>query len=151
MVSRRAKLFGLRLHLTTTTEQVVDQWMLAPAAYHDGPLAAALLADAPPLWVLGDNAFHNPTAAAWLQSQRAITLLGIPRRDGRAPWLREVRCTLNRMRRRIESALSVLCTVFHLEQLGSRSFSGALARVTTRLLAYNLSFRTVTALQQLRN
>lgn len=46
MVSRRAKLFGFRLHLTTTTQQIVDQWMLAPAAHHDGTLTPALLEDA---------------------------------------------------------------------------------------------------------
>ncbi len=62
MVSRRAKLFGFRLHLTTTTAQVVDQWMLAPASHHDGTLTPALLDEAAGLWVVGDNAFHNPTA-----------------------------------------------------------------------------------------
>jgi hypothetical protein len=151
MVSRRAKLFGMRLHLTTTTDQVVDQWMLAPASYNEGTLAPALLEDAPPLWVLGDNAFHNPTSATWLQRQRHLTLVGIPRRDARQPWPAAVRRSLNRLRRRIESALSVLCTVFHLEHLGSRSLTGLLARIATRLLAYNLSFLTVVALRQLQN
>ncbi len=31
--SRKAKIFGFRLHLDTTTDQVVDSWMLAPACW----------------------------------------------------------------------------------------------------------------------
>jgi hypothetical protein len=140
MVSRRAKLFGFRLHLTTTTNQVVDQWMLAPASHHDGMLTPALMEDAYGLWVVGDNAFHNPMSMDWLQQQRQIALVALPRRTQNHMWPKAVRQQVNNVRRTIESALSVLCTVFHVEQLGSRSLAGLLSRVTTRLLAYTLSF-----------
>lgn len=151
MVSRRAKLFGFRLHLTTTTNQVVDQWMLAPASHHDGTLTPALLEDAPPLWVVGDNAFHNPTAAHWLQQHRQIALVALPRRTTCPAWPTPVRQQVNNVRRTIERALSVLCTVFHLEQPGSRSLAGLLSRVTTRLLAYTLSFIVWAFLPALQN
>jgi hypothetical protein len=140
MTSRRAKLYGFRIHLTTTATQVVDQWMLAPASYWDGKVTAGLLEDAAGLWVIGDNAFHDPTTVEWLRHQRHIRLTAIQRRDARIPWPTEVREMLTNLRRTIESALSVLCTVFHLEQLGSRSLSGLLTRISTRLLAYTLSF-----------
>ena len=146
MTSRRAKLYGFRLHLTTTIDQIVDHWMLAPAAHWDGKLTPALLEDAAGLWVIGDNAFHDPGAIDWLQRQRQIRLTAMQRRDARTPWPDAVRGLLTKLRRTIESALSVLCTVFHLEQLGSRSLSGALARISTRLLAYTLSFLMVSYL-----
>jgi hypothetical protein len=151
MTSRRAKLYGFRIHFTTTTTQVVDQWMLAPASYWDGKLTPALLADVAGLWVIGDNAFHDPTAIDWLQQQRHIRLTAIQRRDARIPWPRELRTRLNNLRRTIESALSVLCTVFHLEQPGSRSLSGLIARISTRLLAYTLSFLMWTYLPSIEN
>jgi hypothetical protein len=140
MTSRRAKLYGFWLYLTTTTTQIVDQWMLAPASYWDGKLTPALFKDAAGLWVIGDNAFHDPSAIDWLHAHRRIRLTAIQRRDARVPWPPVVREALTKLRRTIESALSVLCTVFHLEQLGSRSLSGLLARLSTRLLAYTLSF-----------
>lgn len=149
MTSRRAKLYGFRLHLTTTTNQAVDQWMLAPASHWDGKLTPALLEDAAGLWVIGDNAFHDPTAIDWLQQHRHIRLTAIQRRDARVPWATEVRSTLTKLRRTIKSALSVLCTVFQLEQPGSRSLSGLLARLSTRLLAYTLSFLMWTAVPSL--
>jgi len=143
MVSRRARLFGMRLYLTTTTTQVVDQWMLAPAAHKDAKLTPALFEDAENLWVLGDNAFHDPDALTWLKTQRQITLLAAPRRDSRLPrWPKTWRRWFNRIRRRIETALSVLCTVFALETPGSRSLSGLLTRTATRLLGYTVSFLT---------
>jgi hypothetical protein len=151
MTSRRAKLYGFRMHLTTTTNQVVDQSMLAPASHWDGKLTPALLEDAAGMWVIGDNAFHDPTAIDWLQRQRHIRLTAIQRRDAREPWPSEVRTTLTKLRRTIESALSVLCTVFHLEQPGSRSMSGLVARISTRLLAYTLSFVLRTCLPSIGN
>lgn len=142
MVSRRAKLFGFRLHLTTTTNHVVDQWMLAPASHHDGKVVPALMEDAHAVWLLGDNAFHNPSSADWLQRPRRIVLLALQRRDARQPWSAHQRARLNNVRRTIESALSVLCTVFHVEHPGSRSLAGLLTCVSTRLFADTLSFVT---------
>jgi hypothetical protein len=140
MVSRRAKLFGFRLHLTTTTNQGVDQWMLAPASHHDGTLPPVLFEDTHQVVVVGDNAFHNPTVMDWLQQHRDIALIALPRRTGSQVWPKAVRQQVNDVRRTIESALSVLCTVFHLERPGARSLAGLLSRITTRLLAYTLSF-----------
>lgn len=159
MASRRAKLYGVRVHLTTTTEQVVDKWMIAPAALSDSKMAVALLEADQDIWVLGDNAYHAPHCIELVKDLRNITLVGMPKRNPgnsrygtkvkskprakekwSAGWSLEMRQRLNRVRRRIESALSVLCTVFHLERLGSRSFWGIFARTASRLLAYNLSF-----------
>lgn len=41
--SHGATVFGLRLVLTTATTQVVDDWRLAPASYHDSVTMTALL------------------------------------------------------------------------------------------------------------
>lgn len=140
MVSRRATLCGFRRHLTTTTRQMVDQGLVAPASHHDGTLTPALLDDAHGLWIMGDNAFHNPSAIAWLQQHRESALMALPRRTTRPAWPAPMRRQLTNVRRTIERALSVLCTVFHLEHPGSRSLAGLLSRVTTRLLAYTVSF-----------
>ncbi len=69
MVSRRAKLFGFRVYVTTTTPQVVDRWMRAPASHRARKLAPARLADALAGWVLGDTALQDPAVAAWLLSR----------------------------------------------------------------------------------
>lgn len=86
MGSRQAKWFGVRLHLPPTIQQIVDQWMVAPAAPHDGTLPPALLEDAQALWVVGDNAFRNPMAKEWRAQHREIALVVLPRRTARPAW-----------------------------------------------------------------
>lgn len=141
MTSRKARLFGFRLVLTTTLGQVVDQWMLAPAAPHDSKTAEGLLENAAHLLVLGDNAYCAPLLQQRLAENRHIRLLAPPQRKQlRGQWSDTLRHLVNRLRRRIESTLSVLTVVFHLEQVGSRSLSGLVTRIATRLLAYTLSF-----------
>lgn len=152
MPSRKAKLFGLRLHLTVTYDQVVDQWMLAPAAPYDGKLAEGLLADAANLQVLGDNAFREPGVAQRLQRKHRITLLAPPRPHyDKVQWPHEFRHLFQRVRRRIESALSVLCVVFHVERPGSRSLGGLGARLASCILAYTISFLASPLLQSEKN
>ena len=89
---------------------------------------------------LGDNAYHDPTVQAWLKEARHIQLLAAQRKDAKEPWPEQVRALIGRARRLIETVLSVLCTVFYLEQIGARSCDGRLARLASRFLAYNLSF-----------
>ena len=140
MPSRKAKLFGFRVQVLATFDQVVDQWMLAPAAPRDSKVAATFLEDVAHLRIWGDNAYHDPTVQAWLKAVRHIELLAAQRKDAQEPWPEQVRALFGRARRLVETVLSVLCTVFHLEQVGARSRDGRLARLASRFLAYNLSF-----------
>ena len=66
-------------------------------------------------------------------------------------WPKELRRQVNRVRRQIESALSVLSTVFHVQQLGARSLSGLAVRVASRILAYTISFVVQLGLQPTQN
>ena len=142
MVSKKAKLFGHRFYATASLDQVIDRWMLAPAAPNDGKMTPAFFEDQADLLVLGDNAFLVPDEIAWLKSERNVTLIAALRKDAKEPMPDKVRRLLNRLRRRIETAFSVMTTVFNLETPGSRSLSGLLCRITTTVLAYNLSFLT---------
>jgi hypothetical protein len=149
MKSRGAKLFGLRLPLTTTGAQVVDRWLLAPAAPRDSKVMAAVFEDAHDLIAFGDGAFHDPTVRQHLRQRHHIQGWATPRKDSLQPWPLDFRQWANRLRRRIETALSVLVTVFNIEHPGSRSLSGLIARVATRMLAYTLCFITGPLLAQL--
>lgn len=150
MKSRGAKLFGLRLHLTTTKGQVVDDWLLAPAGPHDSQVMPALLEGAAGALVLGDGAYHNPVSEPMLR-EREVVVLAPPRCNERTrpPWPEPVRRLVGKIRREIETALSVLTVVFDIERPRSRSLAGLVCRISTRLLAYNLCFITGPLLAQL--
>ena len=63
LTSHRVKRSGVRMHLITTMDQEVDQWLSAPASYREATLPPAVRDDAAGLGVIGDHAFHDP--AAW--------------------------------------------------------------------------------------
>ena len=140
MTSKGGKLCGLRLYLTTSCEQVVEDWYLAPAAPRDGKVMRELLEDAHDLTIFADNAFHDPEEQAFLEKTRRIKIYATPRKDAKTPWPAAFRALATRLRRRVETALSVLTTVFNVEQPHARSLDGIFGRIATRLLAYNLSF-----------
>lgn len=140
--SKGTKYFGVKLFLTTTTTQVVDQWLFAPASYHDSEVMGAVLEDVYDQTVLADGAFHKPVLADLL-GRRAVQMGVAPRRDSRQHcWSRELRALVGRLRRQVETTLSVLETVFRIERPGSRSEDGLFARTATKLLAYTLCFIT---------
>lgn len=147
--SHGAKVFGLRLVLTTTTDQVVDGWMLAPASHHDSVTLPALLEDEMSLHVLGDGAYHRPLSESVLAEKHDIQVLAPPRKDSRTPWPEGLRQTATRLRRNIETALSILAVVFHVERPNARSLHGLVCRISTRILAYTLCFVMDTYLAQL--
>jgi hypothetical protein len=150
MSTRGAKLFGMRLHLTTTTDQVIDDWLLAPASHHDSQVMPALFEQLDERVVLGDGAYHNPAVEPVL-AEHQVVVYAPPRRDNRKrpPWPQAMRRFVGRVRREIETALSILTTVFDVERPGSRSLAGLVCRISTRLLAYNLCFLTGALLVQL--
>ena len=135
-----AKVFGLRMVLTTSASQVVDRWMLAPASYHDSTTMTPALEDQDSLLVLGDGACHNPGSERILAEKHDVQILAPPRQDSLTPWPEELRQTVNRLRRNIETALSTLAVVFHIERPNARSLHGLVCRISTRILAYNLCF-----------
>jgi hypothetical protein len=149
--SKGAKVFGLRLHMTTSVGQVVDDWLLAPASLHDTTPMSGVFEQAHDLLVLGDGAFHNPTLEPVLREKHYVEVLAPPRRDSRKrePWSKAKRAWIGRVRRKIETAFSVLQMVFHIEQPNARSLRGVICRISTRLLAYNLCFLTDSLLVQL--
>jgi len=138
--SHGVKIFDFRLTLTTSDEQVVDEWMLAPAAPYDSTTMPAMLENYDDCTVLGDGAYHNPTAEPVLSEKYQVEVLASPKKNSLHPWPTAFRQTVTRLRRRIETALSVLATVFDIEHPQARSLKGIVSRLSTRLLAYNLSF-----------
>lgn len=147
-VIHRARFLGFRLQATVNRAQCLDTWLLAPAARKDGKTTSALLDEQTGLHVFGDNAYHDPGESHWLRTQRDIGLWAERRKDARAgQWPTDFKHWVKRLRLHIESAFSVLTTVFHLSRPGSRSLTGLIGRTTSQLLAYTLCFITAPRFQ----
>jgi len=140
VTSKKGKFFGLRLHLTTTPDQLIDEWMLAPASVPDGKAVDALLENCTDLAVLGDKAYNDEELEDRLWRKRRIQLLPLRKNNQKKQWSDDVRRAIGRVRHRVETVFSVLTTVFNVQRPRGRSLAGHVVRVATCILAHTMSF-----------
>ena len=80
VTTKKGKFFGWRVHTTVTSEQVIDDWMLAPGSVPDPQALAALVEDRRELTLIGDKIYndaglqetHPATAVAQGQSIKPL-------------------------------------------------------------------------------
>ena len=140
VTSKKAKFFGLRLHLTTTGDQLIDEWLLAPAASHDGKVLEELVFNCSDLWLIGDKAYNDAEKEARFWRKRRILLLPLRKNNHHEPWSNEVRRALGRVRHRVETVFSVLATSYNVQRPRGRSLAGHVVRIASCILAHTLSF-----------
>jgi hypothetical protein len=140
VTSKKGKFFGLRLHLTTTPDQLIDEWILAPASIPDGKAVDALLEGCTDLAVIGDKAYNDEELENRLWRKRRIHLLPLRKSNQTKQWSDEVRRAMGRVRHRVETVFSVLTTVFNVQRPRGRSLAGHVVRVATCILAHTMSF-----------
>jgi len=140
VTSKKGKFFGLRLHLTTTPDQLIDEWILAPASVPDGKAVSALLEDSTDLAVIGDKAYNDEELEDRLWRKRRIHLLPLRKSNQTKQWSDDVRRAMGRVRHRVETVFSMLTTVFNVQRPRGRSLAGHVVRVATCILAHTMSF-----------
>ena len=140
VTSKKAKFFGLRLHATVTDEQLIDDWMVAPASVHDKSVLDTLLSDSRNIVVFGDKAYNDQELEDRLWSKRGIQLLPLRRKNQLQQWAEPIRKAIGKVRHRVETVFSTLTTTFNIQRPRGRSLQGHIVRITTCILAHTLSF-----------
>lgn len=140
VTSKKGKLFGLRLHASVTVEQLIDEWLLAPASIPDPQVLDELVLDCRDLTLIGDKIYNDAELEARLWWKRGITLLPLRKDNQKKQWPQEVRRILGRIRHRVETVFSTLTTVFNVQRPRGRSLAGHVVRIATCILAHTLSF-----------
>ena len=140
ITSKKAKFFGLRLHATVTDEQLIDEWMVAPASVHDKTALDTLLLESRDLVIFGDKAYNDQELEDRLWKKRGIQLLPIRRKNQQQQWSESVRKAIGKVRHRVETVFSTLTTTFNIQRPRGRSLQGHVVRIATCILAHTLSF-----------
>lgn len=137
--SKKTKFFGARCHMTTTLDQMIDTWLLAPGSYDDRKPMVALLENRKGLSIIGDKGYVGVDVENRLWESGEHLLMSL-KRGNQDPWPDGIQRILGYLRHRVETTFSVLGTVFNFERPKSRSLSGLIARTTTKILAHTVSF-----------
>jgi hypothetical protein len=140
VVSKKMRFFGFRLHATVTPDQLIDEWLLAPAAMHDSQAVTDLLGEEAEITVIGDAAYGCAAREELLWEEAMIQLLPLRKSNEQRQWTAEIRQLLNRARMRVETAFSQLTVVFDFGLTGARSLLGVVNRVASKILAHTFCF-----------
>jgi hypothetical protein len=138
--SKKSKFFGPRCHMTVMLDQMVDTWLLAPGSYEDRKPLIALLEERQGLGLITDKGYVSEELDERLWDTGEHLLLCLKRQNQKEQWPDGIQRILGRLRHGIETAFSILTTVFAFASPRSRSLSGLIARMTTKILAHTLSF-----------
>jgi hypothetical protein len=138
--SQDFKFFGARLHATVDLDQMLDEWVVAPGSYPDLKVLPALCDGHVGLIYIGDKGYVGQAQEDFVWERGTHLLLPLRRDNQQARWPAGLQKILGKLRHRVETAFSVMTTVFNLRLPQGRSFTGFVARTATKMLAYTLSF-----------
>jgi len=140
VTSKKGKFFGLRLHVTTTVNQLIDDWVLAPGSEPDPDVLDELVFHCRDLTLIGDKIYNDAELEDRLWRKRRILLLPLRKSNQKKQWPKEVQRILGYVRHRVETVFSTITTVFNIQRPRGRSLGGHVVRITTCILAHTLSF-----------
>jgi Transposase DDE domain len=140
VTSKKGKFFGWRLHTSVSGDQLIDDWLLAPASLPDPQALEALVEQRRDLTLIGDKIYNDAGLEERLWRKKRILLLPLRKDKKKSQWPGGVQGTLGWLRHRVETVFSTLTTVFNVERSRGRSLAGHLVRIATCILAHTLSF-----------
>jgi len=140
VTSKKGKVYGFRLHITATTAQLIDEWLLAPSSVPDPQVLDELVLDCRDLILIGDKIYNDAELEARLWRKRNIVLMPLRKDNQKKQWPKGVQKALGYFRHAVETVFSTLSTVFNVERPRGRTYAGYVVRVTTCILAHTLSF-----------
>jgi hypothetical protein len=140
VTSKKGKFFGWRVHTTVTGDQLIDDWMVAPASVPDPQALAGLVEQRRDLTLIGDKIYNDVGLEERLWRTKRILLLPLRKDNQKSQWPDGVQRTLGWLRHRVETVFSTLTTVFNIQRPHGRSLAGHLVRIATCMLAHTLSF-----------
>ena len=136
--SKKAMIFGYKLHLLITVGGLILDFELAPASVGDLAIGRELLEEHGNRIVIGDKAYISAEVADQLWQHNRIRLLTQPRRNQKQQISQSARRLYNTVRQIIETVNSQLVAQFSMETNHAHTFWGLCARLYTKLTAHTL-------------
>lgn len=136
--SKKMTIFGYKLHLLTTLNGVILDFVLAPANATDLQAGLDMLWEWTDLDVIGDKAYISAMIAEELERTNRLHLETLPRKDMKRQLPAATRKLFNRVRQIIETVNGQLDSQFNIETNHAHTFWGLCSRLYTKLTAHTL-------------
>ena len=138
--SKKETYLGYKLHMLTTLDGFVTDFVITPANIDDREGVWDLISSYQRVTLIGDKGYIGADFAADLKSEKGIDLLPIKRKSSINQFPKAIRQLIFKLRRRIETSASQLAQQLNIEKVMAKSYWGLITRIKTKLLAYNLCY-----------
>jgi hypothetical protein len=139
--SKKKTFFGYRVHALCTASGYITDILLAPASFDDRDAVWELVETYyAHLRLIGDKGYVGAEFAQWLWEERGVVMISLSRRNAKNPDSKPVRQAIFKVRRRIETVFSQLADQFNAESVLAKTLWGLVARLNTKILAYDICF-----------
>jgi hypothetical protein len=136
--SKKATIFGYKLHLLVTMGGVIVDFVLAPANVTDLEAGLDMLFEHMDLTVIGDKAYISAEQAAELWRTNRVRLQTLPRKNQKAQLPDSAQKLFNSVRQIIETVNGQLDEQFNIETNHAHTFWGLCTRLYTKLAAHTI-------------
>ncbi len=136
--TKKATIFGYKLHLLVTLNGLILDFELAPASASDLAVGFELLSEHADLTVIGDKGYISADKAAELWQNNHLQLLTLPRRNQKRQMPKQLKRLYNSIHQIVETVNGQLTEQFNIETNHAHSFWGLCARLYTKLTAHTL-------------
>lgn len=136
--SKKQTIYGFKLHLITTAEGMIVDFVLAPAHLTDSTFTTQLLRDKYHLLVLGDKGYIDAPVQAALAQRQDVVLLTPKRANQHIQLPAGLTALISHFRQLIETVNSQLADQFRIETNKAKGMSGLVARLHAKLAAHTL-------------
>lgn len=124
-----------------TLEGLVTDYILTPAHIDDREAVWDLPDDKFILHTFfGDKGYTGADFTTALKSEKGIRMLPLKKDNDKNQFSKELRQLIFKQRRRIETSASQLTEQLNIETVKAKSLWGLIARIHTKILAFNLCF-----------
>ena len=138
--SKKETYFGLKLHALISTTGFITNFILTSSNIDDREAVFELVEENKTLKILGDKGYIGKELKESLAKEKQVLLVSLKRKNSKHPLEKQLRNTLSKARRRIETSFSQLGEQFNINRALAKSKWGLMLRVALKVLAHNLSY-----------
>lgn len=136
--SKKETIFGYKLHVLTTLNGLILDFVLASANESDLQVGLDMLWEQANITVIGDKAYISAKEKEALLQERQVKLLTLPRKNQHQQLPKATRKLFNSVRQIIETVNGQLSGQFKIETNHSHTFWGLCTRLYSKLTTHTL-------------
>ena len=139
--SKKETFFGYRVHALCNANGYITDILVTPASQDDRDAVWELVERYKQhLRLIGDKGYIGVDFAEQLWKEQGILMITLKRKNAKNPDPKPIRQAIFKIRRRIETSFSQLAGQFHAESVLAKTLWGLIARLQTKVLAFDVCF-----------